>query len=241
MRTNKWIILNGLMLLMGIALIFTACKKDKDDSDPNADNAEIVGVWSGYNQNKTLCFVIGLYKNNSMRASMIYTDENKKVQTEESTGTYHYSSASGELTLYYSEGDSETFRVTNLTSVSFTLYIGDSAFYMKKSSGSSSSGGSSSSSSGGGSSGSSSGNSSKTKCKYCLGSGKCSNYVSSTANKYYCLGSTKCQWCGGDGLIDAFGINNAKCPNCYLYKGSGMCNYCEGSGKCSHCKGSGYQ
>lgn len=239
MRNNKWIILNGLMLLVGITLTFTACKKDKEDNDPSADNARIAGVWSGYNQNNTIGFVLGLYNNNSMRASMIYTDENNKVQTEESTGTYRYNSASGELTLYYSEGDSETFRVANLTSVSFTLYIGNSPYYMKKSSNSSSSSGSSSSSSSSG--GSSSGSSSKTKCKYCLGNGKCYNYVSSTANKYYCHGSTKCQWCGGDGLTDGFGINNVTCPNCYLYKGSGMCNYCEGSGKCSHCKGSGYQ
>lgn len=89
--------------------------------------------------------------------------------------------------------------------------------------------------------GSSSEGSNSSKCKYCLGSGKCHNYVNSSYNKYYCRGTGKCQWCGGDGYTDYGGFNNVLCSNCYGYKGSGKCSKCAGSGKCSECGGTGYQ
>lgn len=47
-------------------------------------------------------------------------------------------------------------------------------------------------------------------------------------DKRHCGGDGKCSLCGGDGLMDGFGLSNVKC------------SLCNGTGKCVSCNGSGY-
>lgn len=66
----------------------------------------------------------------------------------------------------------------------------------------------------------------KTECRYCLGSGECSN-----SN---CDGGM-CIRCGGTGYTYS-GKYKFSCSYC----SRGKCNACHGSGKCSQCGGRGY-
>lgn len=52
-------------------------------------------------------------------------------------------------------------------------------------------------------------------------------YFTHAGDVRHCGGDGRCTLCGGDGLVDGFGINNVQCTLC---KGSGKCVTCHGTG-----------
>ena len=94
-------------------------------------------------------------------------------------------------------------------------------------------------SSGGRDDGGGSSDTSREKCRYCHGSGKCHNYTAMNSDEYYCGGDGKCYNCDGKGYYwYSPSRPNVKCGIC---NGSGKCKQCGGTGKCSECGGTGYQ
>lgn len=239
---NLW----GILTIMMVALLsvgIVSCSKDDDEKKGGNSSvpSKLVGYWFGGDTgNEGYWLVLNLASNGygSFKLSKINTSSNYVI-SDYSSLPWRYNSSKQHIFLYTSDTQGYAFPVVSFGSSTMTVTASisgrDIKFSMEKSGdGSSSSGGSS----GGSSSGSSS---SSSKCNYCLGSGKCSNYANSAYNKYYCLGSGKCQYCGGDGLINGFGINNVVCPNCWPSDGDGKCSKCKGTGKCSKCNGTGYR
>jgi hypothetical protein len=121
---------------------------------------------------------------------------------------------------------------------------GEGGWYLEEKSYSEDSDGDGSSSDGGSSS-------TRTKCEYCNGSGKCNNYKTGDGSRY-CHGDGKCWKCDGDGYFYDMSLSsNIGCSYCYssgsgstvngtLKPGDGKCDKCHGSGDCQICGGKGY-
>ena len=238
MNRKNLLHLLAIMMVTMLSVGLVACSKDDDEkSGSNSSTpSQFVGYWFGYDTGSEGYWLVLNLSNNGYGSFKLFKSNlsENRVISEYSSLPWKYNSSKKQIFLYTSGNEGYAFPVLSIGSttmkVSVSLTSKTVEFNMEKSSGSGGSGGSSGS-----------GSSSGTKCKYCLGSGKCSNYVSSTYNKYYCQGSGKCQYCGGDGWADGFGINNVLCVNCYPDDGDGYCSWCKGTGKCSHCNGSGYQ
>lgn len=73
---------------------------------------------------------------------------------------------------------------------------------------------------------------SSSRCKFCGGSGKCSNSLS---GKNRCRGTGKCNFCNGQ----KYQYTNGHPHECGACHGSGKCSFCGGTGICKHCNGTG--
>lgn len=246
-----------LSLILGLffgMVTFSACGGSDDDdngSDATYSLSSLQGVWSGENSDHTLSFVAAFYPNNTTKLTMFKKTDSGYIPELSSEGTFEFDTRTGVITVTYSDdGSTETFTVANQQYSSFTLYIGSHAFSMKRYTGSDSNGSSSggSSSGGGGSyddddySGYNSGGSgsTRTKCEYCNGSGKCDNLKNGWRSDY-CHGDGKCWKCDGKGYwIDGLMSKHDPCTFCDDGKGNGKCDKCHGSGDCQNCGGEGY-
>jgi hypothetical protein len=232
---------------------FTSCggdgDDDGDDSGATYSKKNLEGIWTGYNDDKSLCFVVAFYQDNTTKMNLLQKAENGYVTIQSSEGTYEYNTSNGVITVTYSDDNTtETFTVANQQYSSFTLYIGNNPFHMTRYTDSSDSGKPGSGSGSGGGSGYSgdSGSSSRTECSACKGSGKCTDIY----NGHACNGSTKCWKCNGKGYYLGSSGSRVPCPYCDepgkvdAYHGdtygNGVCAKCGGSGNCQKCGGSGY-
>lgn len=257
MKKNLYYLSLILGLFFGMVM-FTACGGSDDDdngSDATYSLSSLQGVWSGDNADHSLRFVAAFFPDYTTKLNMFKKTENGYVSELSSEGTYEFDTRTGVITVTYSDdGSTETFTVANQQYSSFTLYIGSHAFSMKRYTGSNSDGSSSGgSSSGGGSSyddddysgydsgGSGSGSTTtRTKCEYCNGSGKCDNLKNGWRSDY-CHGDGKCWKCDGKGYwIDGLMSKHDPCTFCDDGKGNGKCDKCHGSGDCQNCDGEGY-
>ena len=259
-----------LSLILGLffgMVTFSACGGSDDDdngSDATYSLSSLQGVWSGENSDHTLSFVAAFYSNNTTKLTMFKKTDSGYIPELSSEGTYEFDTRTGVITVTYSDdGSTETFTVANQQYSSFTLYIGSHAFSMKRYTGSDSNGSSSggSSSGGGGSyddddysgydSGGSGSTTTRTKCEYCNGSGKCDDKRNGW-NERYCHGDGKCWRCDGDGYYTTGLGGEVNCTDCDSpgynpgligssgKRGNGKCAQCHGSGKCQNCDGEGY-
>lgn len=142
-----------LSLMLGLIfgmVSFTSCGGDDDDDDGPYSKKDIGGVWTGYNDDGSLLFFIALHPDNTTKLGMYQKTEKGYVELSSDEGTYEFNTSNGVITVTFSEDNTtETFTIADQKYSSFTLYIGEIPFYMKRYTGSSDSGkpGSSSSSS----------------------------------------------------------------------------------------------
>lgn len=250
-----------LSLLLGLVFgmtMFTACGGgDDDDGGGTYSQENLQGVWSGETADKMYRIAIAFFPNNTVKSTMYELKGQNYVARTSTEGTYVFDTNTGVVSITYSDDNTtETFPIAAQTYSTFTLYIGDTPFYMTRytdsGSGSSGSGGSGYDGSGYDDDDDNGGSSSRTKCPYCDGSGDCHNYKTYSANKLYCGGDGKCYRCDGKGYWTSGTGGTINCESCDSpgYNsgllgnsgrlGNGKCAQCHGSGKCQNCGGDGY-
>ena len=128
------------------ALTFAACSGGDDDDSSSSNESSytssnngsysqtnLVGVWMGYSSDKTLAIVMGIYQNGTGDLYLFRQGTSDYEQIMNESMSYQFNTNSGELFVTYdSDNSTEKFRITNQTVNSFTLYVGDTQFYMER-------------------------------------------------------------------------------------------------------------
>lgn len=133
-----------LLLLLAAVFTFSACGGDDGggssesggDVTPSGSGtysqADLVGVWTGFNSDGSLAVVMGIYQDGTGELVLFRYENSDYVQIFDEKIKYQFNTNSGELFVTYSDNSTEKFMITNQTYNSFTFYVNDTPFYMER-------------------------------------------------------------------------------------------------------------